>query len=277
MISLANILIAAIIGAYVGRFLALTLNLLPGILLDDDEEREPEDLPKIFFQKPHCWNCQEPISFFENLPIIGYLLLRGKCKKCHQPLGKRLFILEVGLAILFGISLALFGLHLPTVFVLIATTLLIGCFITDYEHKILPDQFTLTLLWVGLIASLFPVFVPSHQAILGAVFGYGFFWSMNVVYRFFRGFDGMFPGDFKLNAAIGALVGFQWLVPITLISFLVLIITAFSIFFLRMKKIDSTLLHEESPYGCYSSLITIAVLYLFLFNSEKLQFMINGS
>ncbi len=272
MLTVSYVVIATIIGAFIGRFLAFTVHHLPKILMEESEDKEPSDILKMFFQKPHCWHCESPISWLENLPIIGYFLLRGKCKECQQPLVKQLIFLEIGTAVLFGVTMALFPLTVPTLFVLISSCLLIGTFLTDFEHGILPDQFTLTLLWVGLIGSLFPVFVSSKQAILGAVFGYGFFWFMNSIYRYFRSLEGMYPGDFKLNAAIGACVGIQWLTPIILISFLFLIIFAVIIYIFRTRKINTSFLYQESPYGCYSSVITIGVLYLLLAKYESVLF-----
>lgn len=243
IISFLNPIIGAIIGAVVGRFIAFATLELPKILMDENDEREPRDLITQFFLS----------------------------KKSKQPHGKRFLILECITALLFGVTLAFFPLTVSTVFVLATSSLLIAAFITDYEHGILPDQITLTLLWLGLIGSLFPVFVTTKQAILGAVLGYGIFWGVNEIYKFFRGFDGMFPGDFKLNAAIGAIVGIRWLIPIILISFVLLVLISTVSYILRQRKIDVKLLHQESPYGCYSSITTIAVFYLFFSSFMSLQ------
>jgi len=257
--------IAIILGAFIGRFLAFTIHYLPKILLDDYKDKEPSNLLRMYFQKPFCWNCQKTISSLESLPIIGYFIQKGVCKQCQQPLGKRLLFLEITIALLFGVTLAFFPLSVPTLFVLFASCLLIAAFFTDFEHMILPDQFTLTLIWLGLIASLSPFFVSCNQAILGAVIGYGFFWFFNVLYSHFRGFDGMYPGDFKLNAGIGACVGVYWMIIIILVSLLSLIVVTVINHLLRTQKNDTSLLYHEAPYGCYSSIVTIGVLYLLLF------------
>lgn len=236
MLTLINVLFVAFIGFYAGKFMGMTVRYLPEILLEGDEEgREPREIIGWFFQK----------SFSLKFNVLPF---------------------EVGFASLCAISTLFFEVDASLIFVLIVSWLLICCFITDYQHGILPDQLTLSLVWVGLIGSLFPIFVTPSEAIIGAVGGYGIFWIFNVIYRYFKGQEGMFPGDFKLNAGIGACVGFNVLVPILIASMLLLLAVTFIQYLLRDKKKESNYLSREVPYACFVSVVILAVVYLKLAN-----------
>lgn len=257
------VMFAAVIGAYAGKFMAITVHYLPQILLEGcDKGRVPRDVIKYFFQSPRCLNCQQSITWMENVPIIGYRLTQGKCPHCLNPIGLQTFALELGTALLFGFTVLFFGVNPAVIFVLTVSCLLICCFVTDFEQGILPDQFTLTLIWVGLIASLIPIFISSQEAIVGAVIGYGFFWAINVFYRSLRNFDGMFPGDFKLNAGIGACLGLKLLIPILLLSvFLLIAVAVFR--FLWSKRIPNVSdLYKEMAYACYVTIVAFIALYI---------------
>jgi leader peptidase (prepilin peptidase)/N-methyltransferase len=253
---------AAVIGAYAGKFMALAVNYLPQILLEGcDKGRIPRDIIKYFFQSPRCLNCQQSITWMENVPIVGYRLMQGKCPHCHYPIGLQTFALELGTALLFGFTVLLFGVNPPVIFVLIVSCLLICCFLTDFEQGILPDQFTLSLIWVGLIASLIPIFVTPQEAIVGAVIGYGLFWAINVFYRSLRHFDGMFPGDFKLNAGIGACLGIKLLMTVLLLSFFLLIAVAVFRFLWSKTIPNASDLHKEVAYACYVTIVAFVAIY----------------
>lgn len=256
-------LLAVCIGAFVGKFMAITVHYLPQILLEGcDKGREPRDIFKWFFQKPLCLNCHHDISWLENMPIAGYLITKGKCPHCQHASGRQVFWLELGVALLFGVTALIFGLDAAALFVLVATCLLICCFITDFEYGILPDQFTLSLIWVGLIGSLNPIFIPPQEAILGAIGGYLVFWAINEIYRYFRNFDGMFPGDFKLNAGLGACIGFKLLLPVLVISLLLLVVVAIMRILWLQRLPEAGDMHKEIAYACYVTIVAVMVLYL---------------
>ncbi len=225
-----------LLGCMSGKLMAMTVHYLPEILLEDcDKGREPIDIIKWFFQKNH-------------------------------PLNFSVFPYKLGIALLFGLSTLFFEVDVTLVFVLIVSCMLICCFVTDYQHGIIPDQFTLTLVWVGLIGSLNPIFVTPPQAIMGAVGGYAVFWAFNVIYYYFRKQDGMYPGDFKLNAGIGACVGFKFLIPILVISMvLVVVITLIQLLWSR-KLVGSNFLSKEVPYACFVSVVMFGFIYLKLIN-----------
>ena len=229
-----NACVGALLGFFVGRFIALSAHLLPEILLE--ERGEPRDIFTAFFSAK-------------------------RYKVCKAKAPKKFFWLPILYATLIGATLLVYPLSLSVVFVLFASSLLILSFVTDYENRILPDQLTLTLLWTGLLASIFNLFITPEEAILGAIFGYVFFYITNLIYRMSRGVDGMYPGDFKLNAAIGAFAGFSWLVWIILLSFFLLVVFSLIAHFAKKDKKGKKLLKTEMPYGCFASLITIIFLY----------------
>ena len=255
---------ATFLGAFVGKFMGMIIFYLPQILLEGCEKgREPRDIFKWILEKPFCKSCKHPLSWMEAAPIAGYFFVNGKCLHCGFSL-KRYFLLELEMGLLFGLMLS-FPITPTMLFILLVTCLLICCFFTDFDYSILPDQLTLTLVWVGLIGSLFPIFLSPQEAIAGAVAGYGIFWMINEIYRYFRGREGMFPGDFKLNAGVGACIGIQLLFPVLAIALLLLI--GFSLIKLIYFKKLSTLdfLKKEVAYGCYLSLVAIGTFYLKFF------------
>ncbi len=260
-----NVLLAICIGAFVGKFIAMVGYYLPKILLEGcDKGKEPRDIFKWFFQKPFCLQCKHPFAGCSGLPIIGYYTLQGKCPNCTFS-QRRGFILELCVAAIFGTLTLFAGVNLPLIFVLLALCLLMCCFLTDLDHMILPNQLTLALTWLGLIGSLFPVFLSPQEAIAGAVGGYGIFWLLNEIYRFFRHREGMYPGDFKLNAAIGACIGLKLLLPVLAISLMLLFVITLVRVLGAKKPQTESVLYKEVAYGCYLSAVTMVTLVLLLF------------
>lgn len=265
MIFIFNALVGAVLGAYVGSFLAAVIKFLPQIVLaDPSEEREPKEVFHYFFRQANCPHCQQQPSAIGRLPIIGYFLQKRVCRGCRQPLEIRKAAIEAITAALFGAMLLFFPLSFSLIFVLFVFSVLICCFMTDYDYGILPDQLTLTLVWGGLIASLWPIFAPPGDAIIGAVGGYGIFWLFNLVYKYFRGFDGMYPGDFKLNAGLGACLGLHWLLIVLMLSFAAILFGAAVQFLFIRNAGGAAILYKEVPYGCYSTVISSAVFLLLL-------------
>lgn len=241
--AIINGLLALALGAFIGRFMGIATRLLPPILLGEaPEEREPSYILERFLKKPQC-----PHQSF--LPLVGFFYRQEGCNECQEaPFG-----FELGIALLFGVSALVFPATLSLGFILAASCLLICCFVTDYAQGILPDQFTLGLVWLGLIGSLAPIFITPAEAITGSALGYGIFWLLNALYKWVRGREGMYPGDFKLNAGIGALVGPEGLLIVVICSMVLLLITAFA------KRWS---FNQEVPYGCYASIVAILFLYM---------------
>lgn len=267
MLSLVYAILGFGIGAFVGRFLAFVSYHLPLALYEEPGAIETEEIVPRALGKPFCWHCGHLHSILEGLPLYDIY-----CTHCEVAVDKQKGIIEFFTAFLFAATLFFFPLTLETFFVLAVGCFLIVAFFTDYKEMLLPDQVTLPLLWLGLAGSLVPVFVRSQEALLGAILGYTLFWGFNIFYRYFRSLEGMYPGDFKLNAAIGACVGVGGLMQIISVTFAILLIVTVLLYLLKNRRVDSALLFEEVPYGCYSSMTTLVFLYWFLYQTIGINF-----
>jgi len=173
-----------------------------------------------------CPKCEHQIKAVENIPVVSWLFLRGKCSSCKTRISVRYPFVELLTAITFAVCAFTFGFGWLLLFALLFTsTLIISSFI-DYDHKILPDQLTLPLVWLGVSVSLFlaasdlqPSFAPDlKSSVIGALCGYLVLWSIYWLFKIVTGKEGMGHGDFKLLAAIGAFVGFKMLPLVIILS-----------------------------------------------------------
>lgn len=172
-----------------------------------------------------CPVCEAPIRPWQNIPILSYLFLRGRCATCHSPISLRYPAVEALAAILAGAVAWRFGFGWPLLAALALTWFLLALAVLDIEQQLLPDELTYPLLWIGLILSLWgphpggaAVPVDPRSAILGATFGYVSLWSVYHLFRLVTGREGMGYGDFKLLSALGAWLGWNMLLPIILIA-----------------------------------------------------------
>jgi leader peptidase (prepilin peptidase)/N-methyltransferase len=165
-----------------------------------------------------CPQCGHPIRPWENIPLLSYLLLRGRCSSCHNTISVRYPLVEAVTALLSVLIVWRFGLGWEAAAGLVLTWGLIALVLIDYDTQLLPDVITLPLLWIGLLLSLPGLFTDSHSAILGAALGYGSLWTIFQLFRLVTGKEGMGFGDFKLFAALGAWLGWQYLPQIILLS-----------------------------------------------------------
>lgn len=168
-----------------------------------------------------CPQCGHRIRAYENIPILSYLLLRGRCSACHSRISLRYPIIEGLTAVLSLMVVLHFGLTAQAAAALILTWVLITLALIDFDTQLLPDSLTLPVLWLGLVFSLFEVFIESQSAIIGAVAGYLSLWTVFQVFRLATGKEGMGYGDFKLLALLGAWLGWAALPQIIVLSALV--------------------------------------------------------
>jgi leader peptidase (prepilin peptidase) / N-methyltransferase len=188
------------------------LNLQPKI------GRLPDVRFNLFFPRSHCPNCKNQIAVTDNIPIVSYFLLKGKCRNCQQKISIRYPIIEF-LTGLFSLLVAYkFQFQPKFIFTLMLTWVLILESVIDFEEYIIPDELSLSFLWFGLIINHFNVFTNLSDAIIGAIFGYVSFWSIYWLFKLFTGKEGLGYGDFKLLAMLGAWFGYQKLLLIILIS-----------------------------------------------------------
>lgn len=210
---------------------------------DTTEQTEPFNLIKPDSTCPHC---QHKIRAWENIPVVSWLMLKGKCSKCANPISFRYPAVELltALASLFVAWHFGFGAQAATAIVL--TWCLVALIFIDIDKMLLPDQITLPLLWLGLILSLSNVFVRPEDAIIGAAAGYLSLWSVYWLFKLATGKEGMGYGDFKLLAAIGAFVGWQHLPIVVLLSSCVGAVIGIS--YLAVKGKDKA---SHIPFGPY--------------------------
>ena len=217
------------LGLVVGSFLNVVIYRLPVMMnrgwireckehsgeAADPDEQQPFNL---LTPASRCPQCNHRVSAAENIPVISYLFLKGRCSDCGNAISMRYPAVELTTAILSVITALHFGYSLQTLAALGFTWALIPLFLIDFDHQILPDSITLPLLWSGLLLSLLNLFIDSHTSIIGAVAGYLSLWTIFHVFKLLTGKEGMGYGDFKLLGALGAWVGWQSLPVVILFS-----------------------------------------------------------
>lgn len=171
--------------------------------------------------RSRCPSCGKEITALQNIPILSYLMLAGKCAHCKSGISARYPILEFVTTLLSLIVAWQLGPTPQAVLGITMTWFFVAMTMIDIDHQLLPDSLTLPLMWVGLLAALLPVFTDLRSAVIGAAAGYLVLWTVYQLFRIITGKEGMGYGDFKLLAAIGALLGWQALPVVILLSSLV--------------------------------------------------------
>ena len=260
------IVLSIVLGLLVGSFLNVVIYRVPVMLQRDwrqqcceflelDEKKFSKDDPtakhKIFnLVKPdsHCPQCNAPVRAWQNIPILSYVLLRGKCAGCQKPISMRYPIIELVTGLLSGVVAWQFGATWLALAFLVLTWSLISLTMIDFDHQLLPDNITLPLLWLGLLVNaLLPgTTVSAADSVLGAIIGYMTLWSLYWVFKMLTGKEGMGYGDFKLLAALGAWMGWQSLLLIVILSSLVGAIVGIALLLLRGRDRNIPI-----PFGPY--------------------------
>lgn len=242
----------------VGSFLNVVIARLPLLLSRDwhqmskeylTENPTPPELPEPYnlaVPRSHCPHCNHAITAWENIPVLSYLFLRGRCSQCKKTISARYPIVEACTALLSFVVAWKFGFSWQTAGALCLVWSLIALTLIDYDHKILPDNITLPLLWLGLFINLNHVFVSISDAVIGAIAGYLVLWSVYWLFKLLRNKEGMGHGDFKLLAALGAWLGWQSLPLIILASSLIGAIVGVSIILIKGRDMNYAI-----PFGPY--------------------------
>lgn len=237
---------AGVLGLMVGSFLNVVILRLPERMaagwrqeardvLELDAETTP--LPPGIVREPsHCPHCKHPLSALDNIPVFGWLLLRGRCRYCQNSISIQYPLVELLTGVLSAIIVWKFGLSWMALAGLLLTWTLIALSGIDFRTQLLPDQLTLPLLWLGLLLALLPMFVTAPASILGAAIGYLSLWSVYWLFKLLTGKEGMGYGDFKLLAALGAWMGPVALLPIILLSSLIGALVGGSLIALRRHQ-----------------------------------------
>jgi leader peptidase (prepilin peptidase)/N-methyltransferase len=225
-------IIVTLFGLLVGSFLNVVIYRLPVMmqrgwknecmeyleLENPEKESEPFNLT---LPLSRCPGCNAAIKPYQNIPVISYIFLKGKCAQCKNPISLRYPLIEAFTGILSAIVAWHFGYSLAMLFALILTWSLIALSFIDIDQQLLPDSINFPLLWLGLFLSLFSIYTDTHSSIIGALAGYLSLWSVYHLFKLVTGKEGMGFGDFKLLAVFGAWLGWQYLPLIILLSSLV--------------------------------------------------------
>ena len=221
---------ALVLGLLVGSFLNVVIHRLPQMLEADWraqccdllEQPQPEtETFNLVTPRSRCPHCGHGIRAWENIPVLSYLLLRGRCSACRAPISSRYPLVELAAGLLSLAVVYHFGATAQALAALILTWALIALTLIDFDTQLLPDNITLPLLWLGLVVNSQGLFVPLEAALWGAVAGYLALWSIYWLFKLITGKEGMGYGDFKLLAALGAWLGWQLLPVVILLSSLV--------------------------------------------------------
>lgn len=258
--------IAGIFGLLIGSFLNVVIHRIPEMMQRESDNyvahESGQPLPNtdrynLVVPRSACPQCGHQISALENIPLVSYIALRGKCVACKTPISARYPIVELSTGILSAFMIWHFGSGLAGLSTLVFLYLLIAMTFIDADTQLLPDDLNFPLLWCGLLVNMSGTFVPLNEAVIGAVAGYLSLWSIYWLFKLVTGKEGMGYGDFKLLAALGAWLGWKMLPVIILLSSLVGAIVGIGLIVLAKRGREIPI-----PFGPYLAAAgVIALLY----------------
>jgi leader peptidase (prepilin peptidase)/N-methyltransferase len=256
----------ALLGLIIGSFLNVVIYRLPIMmqqdwqkqcceLLDIKNENGEEQQVNLIFPGSSCPACQHKITALENIPVISYLFLKGRCKSCNAKISPQYPLIEI----LTGLTTACitwhFGFSLQTLFAVLLTWALICLSVIDLEHSLLPDDITLPFMWLGLACNIFGIFTDITSSLIGAMLGYSILWLIFMSFKVITGKEGMGYGDFKLLALLGAWLGWQSLPLIILLSSITASIIGIAMIIFKGK--DKAAAFPFGPYLAIAGWITL--------------------
>ncbi len=259
------IITSIIFGLMIGSFLNVVIFRLP-IMMEQEWHANCLELQgqdaitqtKYTLSTPRsaCPKCKHPISALENIPLISYLFLGGKCRGCKTKISLRYPLIEALTGMLAGAAAYQFGYALITLFAFIFIFALITLTFIDFDTQLLPDDITLPLLWLGLLFNINSGFTDLKSAVVGAMVGYLILWSVYWLFKLITGKEGMGYGDFKLLAAIGAWFGWQILPAVILLSSVAGAVIGIGLILFKGKQG-----HSAIPFGPFLAIGGIAALF----------------
>ena len=245
-----------VLGTSVGSFLNVVIYRLPVMMqrewrhgcLEFLEQPAQDETGKFNLAVPRsrCGECDHQISALENIPVVSYLILKGKCKNCGTRISIQYPIVEIFTGLISLLVAWHFGVTVQTLAALFFSWCLIAASGIDISHKLLPDNITLPLLWLGILLSFFDVFVDLESSVIGAMAGYMSLWSVFMVFKIITGKEGMGYGDFKLLAVLGAWAGWKLIFIIILTSSVVGAVVGISMIVLKHNDRET-----QIPFGPY--------------------------
>ncbi|MFT6786746.1 MAG: leader peptidase (prepilin peptidase)/N-methyltransferase [Pseudoalteromonas rhizosphaerae] len=276
------LLTVGLVSLCIGSFLNVVIYRLPimmqrewqtecRVLLADDLKPTKADNTETEFNlvKPNstCPKCKTAIKPWQNIPVISWLLLKGRCASCSNPISVRYPIVEMLTAVLSLIVAYTFGATEQALLYILITWVLVALTFIDIDHMLLPDQLTLPLVWLALIAAVMGITISPTDAIIGAACGYLSLWSVFWLFKLITGKEGMGYGDFKLLAVFGALLGWQSLLTIVLLSSVVGAIIGIALLSIQGK--DKATPIPFGPYLAIAGWVTLlwgTQIQVFYFN-----------
>lgn len=269
-----------IMGLCIGSFINMAAYRIPKMLyfawfVDSYEflnlypkfNRPPGLQLNLCFPGSHCPNCKKKIAFFDNIPVVSYFLLKGKCRNCQEKISISYPLIEL-LTAICSIAVAYkFGIQYKIILILLLTWTLILQSAIDVKEYIIPDEITLPMLWLGLIINNFNTFTNLSSAVIGAVVGYLSFWIIYWIFKLVTGKDGMGYGDFKLLSMLGAWFGYQKLLSIILISSAIGSLVGVALILLKKQDRNTPI-----PFGPYLAIAGwTAILFGDLFDKWSVR------
>ncbi len=257
-----------VIGSFLGSFLNVVIHRVPLMLerqwkadckelLTLTNNNPPLSKYNLWVPRSHCPSCNHQVKAIENIPIISYLILKGKCSNCGVKISLQYPFVELFTAILTTIVVWRFGLNIQSLGAVIFTWYLIALSGIDIKTQYLPDNMTLPLLWLGIFLNIFLTYTDLTSSVLGAIFGYISLWLVFHIFRLITGKEGMGYGDFKLLAALGAWLGWQLLPLIILFSSAVGAIIGITMIMTKLQERSKPI-----PFGPYLAVAGwIAMMY----------------
>ncbi len=259
--------LACVLGLLVGSFLNVVIYRYPNRLkyqwsvqshewIHGEEYSEPEP-PGIIKPPSHCSKCKAPVRAWQNIPVLSFLLLGGKCANCKTKIGWRYPLVELLTGVMSAMVIHHFGFSLAGALGVLLTWVLVALAFIDFDHQLLPDDLVIPTLWLGLGISIIPVFASPQNSIIGAIAGYLVLWSVFQLFKLATGKEGMGHGDFKLLALFGAWLGWQYLPQIVLVSTLLGSVIGITLIATKKSKAGSAI-----PFGPYIAIAGwLAMLY----------------
>lgn len=259
------IAVSVVFGLMVGSFLNVVIYRLP-LIMQKEWERNCQELQgqdpqeaapyNLVVPRSACPKCSHQITAIENIPVLSFVFLGGKCSACKTPIPRRYPFIELLTGVLAGVISWHFGYSATAVAAWVFTFALIALTFIDFDTQLLPDSITLPLLWLGLLFNLNGGFTDLYSAVVGAIAGYLILWSIYWLFKLVTGKEGMGYGDFKLLAAIGAWFGWQLLPAVILLSSL-----AGSIIGIGLILVARRGRNVPMPFGPYLALGGICALF----------------
>jgi leader peptidase (prepilin peptidase)/N-methyltransferase len=255
------------LGLCIGSFLNVVIYRLPKMMQQDWDEQccEPLDIKNenvteqqkvnLIFPGSSCPSCQHKITALENIPVISYLFLKGRCSSCKVKISLQYPIIEMFTGLATAYIAWHFGFSLQTLFAVLFTWALICLSMIDLEHSFLPDDITLPFMWLGLACNIFGIFTDIYSSLIGAMLGYSILWIIFISFKAVTDKEGMGYGDFKLLALLGAWMGWQYLPLIILLSSITASIIGLAMIIFKGR--DKAAAFPFGPYLAIAGWITL--------------------